>query len=474
MHILLLAASIPQKAHVFLSLLRGARTQGVEPGLRQERGREAIDFPEEWIAREAVWRVFLLGLLGSVHNVGGVSDAAAVLRFSHSEAKQERRPVGLIGLPIRAARARIGCTSGNVPTRQQLLSLSLSSRYISRHLVFSCPSATRQHQFVSSLADCPLIFRRSSAVFPPSATFPAMAVTALSASELLTLCEQDVSIKLTPEQLAPVLSTTPFIVIEGTFNARDIGRVPRSEQASQRLRPGFAFRSGGLSRLTDGGKATIAELGVRRIFDLRSQSEHATAPDPVVSETVTLVWEKPSKATPHVTLEPFAEGFGEAGYAAMYLDVLDSYSPSFRVILEHVRDRPEEPFLFHCTAGRDRTGVTAALLQTLAGEPAEIVALDYVLSRLGNEPVREDLERFARSGAGVLATSTVAAEDVDLTAPPPPGFDNLLNLRVRCLKAFLDALDEQYGPNGFVGYAKSLGFSDADLATIKTNLTAAP
>ncbi|KJR81353.1 uncharacterized protein SPSK_01226 [Sporothrix schenckii 1099-18] len=320
----------------------------------------------------------------------------------------------------------------------------------------------------------------------------------LSAAELLALSETDVTVRLTPEQFLPALSQAPFVNIEGTFNARDIGKLPAStaSPSAGTVRPGFVFRSGMLARLTDRGKATLAsDLGIRRVFDFRSQSEHAQAPDPTPADSVTLVWQETAEETPHVWLEPFAEGFGEAGFAQTYLDVLRAYRPTVKHLLEHVRDRPEEPFLFHCTgkncfplltprctgsptdllAGRDRTGVLAALLLTLAGAAPDTIALDYMLSRIGSEPVRDELEKFARMGAGVPerkpddSPEAIAAA----VAATPPGFLNLINLRVVCWNAFLEALDKEHG--GFEGYVtKTLGFSDGDVATIKKNLTTAP
>lgn len=98
-----------------------------------------------------------------------------------------------------------------------------------------------------------------------------------------------------------------------------------------------------------------------------------------------------------------------------------------------------------------------------------------MLSRIGSEPVRDQLEAFARLGAGVPARqpgdspAAVAAA----VAAAPPGFLNLINLRVACWDAFLAALDKEHG--GFEGYVTTyLGFSAADVATIKTNLTTAP
>jgi len=102
--------------------------------------------------------------------------------------------------------------------------------------------------------------------------------------------------------------------------------------------------------------------------------------------------------------------------------------------------------------------VVAGLLLSLAGEAADRVALDFMLSRIGTEPARERLVAFARHGAGA------ASDDA-------PGFYNLCSLRVSFWDAFRAAVDREYG--GFDGYVVgALGFSPADLAVIKRNLRA--
>ncbi|CAK7267851.1 hypothetical protein SEPCBS119000_002761 [Sporothrix epigloea] len=299
-----------------------------------------------------------------------------------------------------------------------------------------------------------------------------------SAAELLALSETDITVRLTSKQLSSVLSQAPFVHVEGTFNVRDLGKLPASagHATATTIRPDFVFRSGMLTHLTDQGKAKLANnLGVRRVFDFRSQSEHTKTPDPKLSDSVTMVWQETAEATPHISLEPFAKGFGEAGFAAMYLDVLKAYRPTIKLLLEHVRDRPQEPFLFHCTAGRDRTGVIAGLLHTLAGAPADTVALDYVLSRVGTEPVRDELEAFARKHASVPVREPDDSPEgvAAAVAATPPGFMNVINLRIICWDAFLKALEEQYG--GYEGYVqKELGFTVSDVSKIRKNLTKAP
>lgn len=97
------------------------------------------------------------------------------------------------------------------------------------------------------------------------------------------------------------------------------------------------------------------------------------------------------------------------------------------------------------------------MLLTLAGADPDTIKLDFLLSRIGTEPAREQLLAFAKKG------SRIESED-------QPGFLNLASLREECWNAFLAALDREYG--GFSGYlTKTLGFSEEDLEVIVTNLS---
>ncbi|KAK1771166.1 protein-tyrosine phosphatase-like protein [Phialemonium atrogriseum] len=277
----------------------------------------------------------------------------------------------------------------------------------------------------------------------------------MSAAHLRAIAEIDVTQPLPADQLKSTLVNPPFIYVPGTFNTRDLGLVPSSSGTSN-FRKGYAYRSGALVGLAADGQALLAgKLGVKKIFDLRSVREHAQGPDPVI-DGIQNVWRETTEKDAVVELADFIEGHGEKGYVKIYLDVLKIYQPSFKDVLEHVRDNPQEPFLFHCTAGRDRSGVLAGMLLALAGVDADTVSLDFMLSRVGTEPAREQLLAFARKGSG--------AETDDA-----PGFYNLCNLRTACWNAFLDAVDREYG--GFDGYVtKTLGFTHQDLAIIKKNL----
>lgn len=202
------------------------------------------------------------------------------------------------------------------------------------------------------------------------------------AVQLRALAETDVRQPIPSSQLLPALQTPPFVPVPGTFNTRDLGLLEEEDNnktSRPKIRPGFLYRSGSLDELRDhpAGQAQLRdELGVRRVFDLRSRAERAAAPDPEVPgvETVWLVpgggcgsgeegkggkeeegevdeEEEERRRTRRTTvdLEAFVEGCGEKGYVAMYMDVLATYGAVFREVLRSVRDRPREGILFHCT-----------------------------------------------------------------------------------------------------------------------------
>lgn len=274
-----------------------------------------------------------------------------------------------------------------------------------------------------------------------------------SKEDLAALSETDIRSPIPSSLLLPAISSAPFIPLPGTFNTRDLGLVPSST-----VRSSFIYRSGALSRLgsaPDGPRILAADLGVRHIFDLRSEQEHDADPDPEVPG-VTNSWLPTADKDARLDLADFIDGEGQSGYVKMYLDVLSVYQAPFKAVLEHIRDRPKEPLLFHCTAGRDRTGVLSGLVMSLAGQDPEVVAFDFMLSRIGKEPAREMLLAFVMKSTG--------ATDLEV-----PGLYNLVSLKRSCWDAFVDAVQREHG--GFVGYARSvLGFTDGDLNLIKTNL----
>ncbi|KAG9502771.1 hypothetical protein J7337_005605 [Fusarium musae] len=274
----------------------------------------------------------------------------------------------------------------------------------------------------------------------------------LSRAELESVAAVHVREPLPADTLTAAFNSKPFIPIESIINLRDLGGVPGSA-----IRPGYIFRSGMLDAAAADPEAMAwITANVKTVFDLRSKEERATYPSPEISGVNFVFCERVAEY-PQPNAADFAVDDGRTAWREQLMAVIAAYKPSIRAVLEHVRDKPNEPFLFHCTAGRDRTGVMAGLLQTLAGTKQQDVIFDYMLSRIGIEPARKRLLLF------VLA-------NIDVKSTEESGFWNMVSLRPSFWEAFGQGVKAEYG--GWDGYVKSLGFSAKDLEIIKNNLRA--
>ena len=92
------------------------------------------------------------------------------------------------------------------------------------------------------------------------------------------LIKIDMLDEISPDEIEPILSTTPFYKLDGGFNTRDL-----SDGSHTNLKQGYAFRSGSLENLTPQGQDELLKLGVTTIFDLRSMSEFSSFPSPTIN-----------------------------------------------------------------------------------------------------------------------------------------------------------------------------------------------
>jgi len=256
------------------------------------------------------------------------------------------------------------------------------------------------------------------------------------------------------------LSKPPFVAIPGVVNVRDLGSYP-TDSAGCVTKPGFAFRSGEVSSITEEGKVRLKELGITAVYDLRSDTEIAKwkTPCPEIDgvEIIRTPVFKVEDYSPEMVAKRYqlyASGKTEA-FMELYSQILEHGGPAFETILRHVRDRPNEGFIMHCTAGKDRTGVIAAIILKLAGTRDQDIADDYALTRVGREPIR-DLVMARLSKEPLFASNNQAALAMFTSRP-----DTML--------AFLNLLQEKYG--GVKQYLKThTQLSDEDIAIIQQNI----
>lgn len=192
------------------------------------------------------------------------------------------------------------------------------------------------------------------------------------------------------------LPSPPFVTVEGIHNFRDLGGYAVSTIPSKSVRSNIIFRCAEPSQITPNGIQTLRSLGVTTFFDLRSgpEIEKMKAHSPVVEiEGIDRVF-VPVFADKDYSPEQIALRYkdyassGTGGVTRAYQDILRSAPQSYRHVLLHLAEKPEQPCVIHCTAGKDRTGVLGALILDLTGVDKDTIAREYALTELGLEAWR--------------------------------------------------------------------------------------
>ena len=231
------------------------------------------------------------------------------------------------------------------------------------------------------------------------------------------------------------------LAFEGVVNFRDLGGYP--SQLGGTVRFGHVFRSDRLDRMTDNDRVRYERLGIRTIYDLRRAEEREVAPDPFPNEHVCIISALEANGHPKLGDEP-PESDGADLLRLLYRGMLDHAGRDIGRVLRGIADPQVAPVLFHCTAGKDRTGMIAALLLEWLGVPRELVLDDYERT---NEYRHEAAERdtFDRLVAEGMAPEAAAGL---LSAPRWAMEETLLELDddFGGIEAFLRdraALDDQ-------------------------------
>lgn len=178
-------------------------------------------------------------------------------------------------------------------------------------------------------------------------------------------------------------------------NFRDLGGWETAD--GRRVATGRVYRSAALHDVSDADRAFLVGLGIRKVYDLRSVAESDAEPDPVlagaagvhldvladaesVSAPASLDKVLSDPETVAAANEKLADGSGVHHMLGAYRDLvnLPSALRSYRGLFSGLLAEPAA--LFHCTAGKDRTGWAAAAFLSMLGVPRDAVYEDYLLT----------------------------------------------------------------------------------------------
>jgi protein-tyrosine phosphatase len=252
--------------------------------------------------------------------------------------------------------------------------------------------------------------------------------------------------------------------LQGTPNFRDLGGYETTD--GRFVRWGLIYRSGVLSHLTQDDFKYLAQTGIRVVCDFRTAQENATEPE---------IW-IPDAHVEHVSLPIGSDGNKDINasmqqmlannptdaqlkerMARTYGSFAFTNAPEYAQVFKQLEE-DHLPLLYHCTAGKDRTGVFSALLLLTLGVPEKTVVADYALTNkyLLDSMSAADSQKMLASNPG-LAHLTPEQRNVLMSADP------------EFLTSTLRQIDAKYG--SFDNYRrKALGVTDSDAEKLRERL----
>lgn len=195
-----------------------------------------------------------------------------------------------------------------------------------------------------------------------------------------------------------------IVELSGASNFRDIGGYP--VVGGGRTLQGLVFRSDAPHRLTPDDIVTVGRLGLHVVYDLRTDEERCRAPSmlPADVRRVALSIGGSGDRTRELGELLMAGRWAEVPddyLVTVYEEMLEHHATTFGRLLTHLAEPGGMPALIHCTHGKDRTGVAAALLLSALGVEETTVLDDYELSALYFTPQRMARLRPRLVAAGI-------------------------------------------------------------------------
>lgn len=237
----------------------------------------------------------------------------------------------------------------------------------------------------------------------------------------------------------------------GAFNFRDLGGY--RARAGQTVRWRTLYRADALHRLPDDELDHLAVMGVRTVLDLRTnhevergriQADHLGIVHLHLPLLVS-VWKQEdldSEAAPELVL------------GRRYTEMLDAGAPAIAQALRTLADPAQVPAVFHCAAGKDRTGVLAALVLALLGVDEDTILGDYALT---TDAMHQILARYRAENP--RPDNAMVEQPTPYMAAPPGA-----------MAYFLDHVRREHG--SMIGYVRSIGVELEVVEDLNANLLA--
>lgn len=235
------------------------------------------------------------------------------------------------------------------------------------------------------------------------------------------------------------------LAVDGACNVRDLGGYLTNDGRTTRW--GTMLRAASLHQLAAASQQELIDGGLRTVIDLRGSNEIALKPN-VFSADSRVNYHNISIMNPAVIASLQSRSLGE-----LYISLLDHAHDELRHVFALLAEASEkgEAALFHCAAGKDRTGVIAALLLALAGVPNETIVEDYTLTAECLLPMMDELRSERPDGVSVEV------------------YEQVLGCDAVHMERMLAHLESRYG--NAERFLQQIGLSDEQISAIRTRLS---
>jgi protein-tyrosine phosphatase len=222
-----------------------------------------------------------------------------------------------------------------------------------------------------------------------------------------------------------------FLDLDGPLNFRDLGGYPVGRDGF--VRPGLLYRSDGLDTLTPADTQLLMNvIELSTVVDLRSEEE--------LARTGPSLLEQGGVAVHHLPIVDRTQQFfgdGEPRISAAYLRIISDAAERFAAAVQLLAD-VDGPVVFHCAAGKDRTGLLAAFVLDILGVDDDIIADDYALTAAIMPAFRQRIQRRMRNEPDLRKRMEESGQTPEL-------LDEMLSARAGTIHLVLTALRAEYG-----------------------------
>lgn len=267
-----------------------------------------------------------------------------------------------------------------------------------------------------------------------------------------------------PENGTSLMTATRLLPLEGGRNFRELGGY--ETENGQTIKWGELYRSGVMHDLTEDDYRYLSSLDIQVICDFRTMDERTSEPTEWAAGEIDYLFFPDPEAEmsfmavlmdPEVTPDMVREAFGGA-----YFGIAHQQAPAYEVMFDRLA-AGDAPLAFNCSAGKDRTGVAAALIMTVLGVPRETIVHDYQLSDDYVDYMEEFMGEEAR--ARMLEENPSYAFFLNL---PPEVVEPIMATYPEYIEAFFADIEAEYG-DVMTFLEQVVNVSPEDVAAIRAN-----